>query len=82
MTASPTCREIVELVTEYLEGAMSPGERETFERHLLVCPPCAVYLEQVRDTVRAARTLREDDVPADVMDGLLDAFRGWKRETG
>jgi anti-sigma factor RsiW len=65
MSGTPTCREVVELVTEYLEGAMPPEDREVFERHLLVCPPCATYLDQIRSTV---------------MDGLLDAFRGWKRE--
>jgi anti-sigma factor RsiW len=80
VSGTPTCREVVELVTDYLEGAMPPEDREVFERHLLVCPPCATYLDQIRSTAQAARTLHEDDVPAEVMDGLLEAFRGWKRE--
>jgi anti-sigma factor RsiW len=44
------CRDAVELVTDYLEGAMPAGERERFERHMHACPECTRYLEQARLT--------------------------------
>jgi anti-sigma factor RsiW len=52
------CRELVELVTGYLEGALSRGGRTRFEAHLAGCPHCTVYLEQFRESVRLIGTLR------------------------
>jgi anti-sigma factor RsiW len=62
------------MVTDYFEGALSVGERAVLERHLSWCDWCATYLEQMRDTIRLAGTLREADVPAPVMDVLLEAL--------
>jgi anti-sigma factor RsiW len=73
-----TCRELVEIVTDYLEGAMEPGERIRFEKHIVFCDGCAVYVEQMRDTIRLAGTLREEDVPDDAREALLEAFRSWR----
>ena len=47
-----SCQELVELVTDYLEGAMSPEERERFEEHLDACGNCRRYLAQMRQTIR------------------------------
>ena len=72
-----TCQELVELVTDYCEGALTPSERERFEAHLAVCEGCAAYLEQIRTTVRLVRATGEQ--PPEVA-GLLRAFRDWHRE--
>jgi anti-sigma factor RsiW len=82
MAESPdhiTCREVVELVTDYLEGALPSEEVERFERHLDVCDGCDAYVDQMRTTVEAVGQLREEDLPADTRDRLLAAFRDWKR---
>jgi len=73
-----TCRELVELVTDYLEGALAPGERRRFERHLGACSVCPRYVDQLRATVRVLGRLHEDDVPEPARDALLHAFRDWK----
>ena len=71
------CQEVVELVTEYLEGGLEVEERRAFERHVAVCPPCRGYLSQLRVVTRTAGTLREDDVPEPLRERLLEAFRDW-----
>jgi hypothetical protein len=76
------CRELVELVTDYLEGALGPCERVRFELHLAVCDGCTAYLRQLRATLRAAGWLRERPIPVHVRERLLEAFRGWKRGEG
>jgi anti-sigma factor RsiW len=73
-----TCRELVELVTDYLEGCLSESERARFEAHLERCGGCARYLEQVRKTVRLARKPFSEDLPADARAALLHAFRDWR----
>lgn len=72
-----TCRQLVELVSDYLEGALDARERAAFERHLAVCAGCAAYLEQMRTTITLAGRLREDDLEPAVRDRLLAAFRGY-----
>jgi anti-sigma factor RsiW len=72
------CRELVELVTAYLEGDLSAGERKRFEAHLSACDGCTTYLEQMRRTIELTGTLRVDDVPPDAEDALLDVFRDWR----
>ena len=74
-----TCRELVEIVTDYLEGALPADERARFEQHLLACPGCTSYVAQMRETIRIAGRLREKDVPVLARDRLLDAFREWSR---
>jgi anti-sigma factor RsiW len=74
------CREFVELVTEYLEGALPPDERARFDAHIALCEGCGTYLEQMRQTIRAAGALTEESVPQPAMDELLRLFRGWKAE--
>lgn len=71
----PTCREVVELVTEYLEGQLTPADRERFEMHLAVCDPCVTYLEQIRLTIDAVGSLDESQIPADQRTELIAAFR-------
>ena len=73
------CKELVELVTEYAEGAMPPDERLHFEEHLAICPGCVGYVEQMRTTVQVVGALRAESIPPDARDALLKAFREWKR---
>ena len=73
-----TCRELVELVTDYLEGALSRAERHRFESHLGACRVCPRYVEQLRTTVHLLGRLGEEDVPEPARSALLEAFRAWK----
>ena len=73
-----TCQELVELVTDYLEGALPAGERARFDRHIAGCPHCTTYLEQMRITIRTLGRLPEESIPPDVREQLLEAFRGWR----
>ena len=73
-----TCRELVELATDYLEGALSPGDRARFDRHLAGCPGCAAYLDQRHGTLAVLGRLDEDLVDPAVLEILLEAFRDWK----
>ncbi|MBA3416244.1 MAG: zf-HC2 domain-containing protein [Chloroflexia bacterium] len=77
--AKLTCQELVELVTEYLEGTLPPAERVRFEAHLLDCDDCPVYLDQMRLTIRVAGALSEDRLPRRARDEMLRLFRDWNR---
>jgi anti-sigma factor RsiW len=77
--AEISCRELVELVTDYLEGAMPAAQRTRFEEHLVTCGPCVHYLEQMRATQRAVGTLGAEEVDHHAREALLAAFRTWKQ---
>ena len=79
--ADLSCQELVELVTDYLEGALPGGERARFEAHLAACPGCATYLAQVESTIALARASGRRVEPSE-MSPLLDAFRDWHRSRG
>lgn len=76
-SADLTCAELVELVTEYLEGALPAAVRRRFEAHLAECGGCSTYLEQMRTTIAAAGRLREEQLAPEVRQELLAAFHGW-----
>lgn len=69
------CREVVELVTDFLEGTLAVDRRDVFERHIAMCTWCETYLYQMRHTLIVLGGLREDDVPAPLLDSLALAFR-------
>ena len=75
-----TCQELVELVTDYLDEALTMRDRERFEAHLLDCDECPIYLEQIRGTIRAVGTLTEQRMSQMAKDDLLQHFRTWKRD--
>ena len=77
-----SCQQVVDLVTEYFEGALAPPDRLAFEQHVAACPPCRAYFAQMRTVVRAAGTLREEELPIKVRDDLVEAFRNWKGAKG
>ena len=74
-----SCRELVELVTDYVEGALAPEERARFELHLAECTGCQTYVEQMRMTIRLTGALRPEDVDPQTEEALVHAFRGWKQ---
>jgi len=74
-----TCHELVELVTDYLEGAMPAAERARLDLHLSDCPACLQYLDQMRHTIQTVGGLREEAVSPDAQTELLQVFRAWKR---
>lgn len=73
-----TCRELVELVTDYFEGALPVTERARFEAHLATCQGCTNYLEQMQQTVRLTGRLTEEQIAPEAKESLLNLFRGWK----
>ncbi len=74
------CQQMVELVTDYLEGSLSRKDRRRFERHLAGCPNCTAYLEQMRSTIRATGTLTPDDLSPAARDELTVLYRAWRAE--
>jgi predicted anti-sigma-YlaC factor YlaD len=74
-----TCQELVELVTEYLEGTIDADMRVRFEQHLALCDGCTYYLEQMRETIRLSGKVTEDQIPVAQRGRLLQAFRDWNR---
>lgn len=73
------CRELVELVTDYLEDRLPTAGRMRFEAHLAACEACRTYLEQYRRTVQALGRLPEESLSPEARTALLAAFRGWTR---
>ena len=70
-----TCRELVELVTDYLEGTLAADDLERFERHLATGDACVEYVEQIRLTAAAAGHVTEDPLDRDFREELRRAFR-------
>jgi anti-sigma factor RsiW len=75
------CRELVELITEYLEGTLGPEDRARFDAHIAGCDACTAYLEQMRHTLRALGQIPEESISAEVREELLVAFRDWRPAT-
>lgn len=74
-----TCKELVELVTEYLEGTLADEVRLRVERHLSGCEGCTNYLEQMREIIRLTGQLREESLTPQQREDLLNLFRDWKQ---
>ena len=73
-----SCKELVEIVTDYLEGVLPPRERQRFDAHLAECDGCHTYLAQMQDTIRVTGALREEHLEPEATELLLAAFREWK----
>lgn len=73
------CRELVELVTPYLEDALPMHERAVIERHLAICGGCRTYLDQMRQTIRAIGHIPPEPAASDARDDLLALFRAWRQ---
>ena len=72
-----TCKELVELVTEYLEDALSDLDRARFDEHIALCEMCQVHLEQLRMTIRELGTISERDIDPAVLAEMQERFRSW-----
>jgi anti-sigma factor RsiW len=72
------CQQAVELVTDYLEGALSRGERRRFERHLRACPNCTAYVEQIRLTIALAGAVETDELTPEARRDLSELYRRWR----
>jgi anti-sigma factor RsiW len=79
-TEAFSCQELVELVTDYLEGALSPGDLRRFEEHISVCDACTEYLRQLRETIRLVGAITPDDLTPAAERELLAVFASWKAE--
>ena len=71
------CRKAVELVTDYLEGALSAAERARFEAHIADCPHCRTYLEQIRATIAATGQVSAETLDQQAQDDLVELYRRW-----
>ena len=80
MARALDCNEVVELVTAYLDGALKRRERKAFERHLSKCDGCTNYVEQIRITIETVGRVTGDDLPQELRENLVTAFRDWKSE--
>ena len=72
------CQEVVEMVTDYLEGALSRRDRRRFERHLAGCPHCTEYLAQMRETLRLTGRLVPEDLDPEVEQEFTELYRRWR----
>ncbi|WP_242344305.1 anti-sigma factor family protein [Anaeromyxobacter terrae] len=77
-----SCRELVELVTDYLEASLPVDERTRFELHLTYCEFCRTYLAQMRQVLESAGELTEESLAPEARDALLATFRDWKKGSG
>ena len=74
-----TCKQLVELVTEYLDGALAPDDVARFEEHVVSCPPCQAHLAQMRRTIDMVGRIPEESLSTRAERDLLEAFRDWRR---
>ena len=77
-TPEMRCRELVELVTDYLEGTLPAEDRARFGRHLAGCEGCQAYLDQMRQTIGALGRLPPESLSPEAENELVEAFRGWR----
>jgi predicted anti-sigma-YlaC factor YlaD len=76
-----SCKELVELVTDYLEGALSEQDSARFDSHIAKCDWCRIYIEQIKLTVKSMGQLSEANISPQAQGELLQAFRTWKQST-
>jgi anti-sigma factor RsiW len=74
------CQEMVELITDYLEGTLSRSQRRRFEAHLAACEHCTAYLEQMRTTIRLTGRLRAEDLTPEMQEEFAALYRRWRSE--
>ena len=72
------CQELVEAITAYLEGTLPDPDRRRFDAHLVECPYCTEYLEQMRETIARLGTVDETTLSDEARERLLVVFRDWR----
>lgn len=75
-----TCKELTELITDYLEGRLSFMDRLRFQMHIGMCRHCRAYLRQMKLTVATVGRLPDEPIPPEARDALMDRFRDWKKK--
>jgi anti-sigma factor RsiW len=75
------CRDAVELVSDYLDGTLTRRQRRRLEKHLALCDACNAYLEQMRVTIAASGQVGPEDLPNDVVEGLVNLFRQYRADS-
>ena len=73
-----TCHEVIELLSNYIEGVLSADDHRRVDDHLALCDSCATYLDQMREAIRLTGRVTEEHVPEDEKAALLTAFRDWR----
>ena len=76
------CKELVELVTPYLEDVLAANERAAIERHLAECDGCRTYVEQMRQTIHAIGHIPHEPITSSTRDEVLAIFRAWNARRG
>ncbi|WBB58544.1 zf-HC2 domain-containing protein [Streptomyces sp. WMMC500] len=74
-----TCAEFVDLVTEFLDGALPPQEEMRFVEHIALCDGCETYLGQFRQTIATLGELPAESIPGEAREQLLTAFKDWRQ---
>lgn len=77
-TTDLVCQQAVELMSDYLDGALPRRRRRKLERHLADCDACSGYLEQLRTTIAVTGTAAPEDLDPEVLDGLTDLYRRYR----
>jgi anti-sigma factor RsiW len=79
-TKDLVCQQAVELVTDYLDGALGRRDRRRFESHLRACPNCCVYLEQIRRTIQLTGAMEAQDLTPEARADLIELYQRWRSE--
>ena len=80
MNTEFSCQEMIEVVTNYLDDALPPDERQQFERHLSYCAGCGTYVDQMRETIRQTSMVpREESLPPALREEIVAQFQNWKQ---
>jgi anti-sigma factor RsiW len=74
------CQQVVELISDYLEGALPTRDRRRLEHHLAGCPHCSAYLAQMRETLRLTGRLVPEDLSPEMQSEFSDVYRQWRSE--
>jgi anti-sigma factor RsiW len=76
------CQQVVEMVSDYLEGALSRAQRRRLEAHLAGCEHCGEYLRQMHATIALTGRLRNEDLTPEMREDLVEVYRRWRAEEG
>ena len=79
LTPALSCQQVVELVTDYLEGALGRRDRRRVARHLAACAACTAYVQQMRETLSLLGTVPVDTLSVEAQETLVNAFRDLRR---
>ena len=74
------CQQVVELITDFLEGALTGRERRRLEYHLAGCEHCSAYLAQMRETLRLTGQLVPEDLTPEMRREFSEVYRRWQSE--